>query len=147
MNCCRAQAEVRNEREFGLLVFELVARLEDSHAVVEKGSADPPAPDLPEWDPGIACLIDDCGKPVIYVVEPGSPAETDGVKVGMTVASVNGISAGDAMKRWMDLQRKYFGYSSNRTLEYDAARSFSSRARRGKGVVGTAITGRFIAAD
>ena len=44
---------VETEEQFGLLVEELVARLEDSHAVVLEGSAaTPPVPDLPQWDPG-----------------------------------------------------------------------------------------------
>ena len=39
----RAEA-VKTEEQFGLLVEELVARLEDSHAFVQAGSATPPPP-------------------------------------------------------------------------------------------------------
>ncbi len=125
----RAQ-ELQTEREFGLLVEELVARLEDSHAVVLAGSEQPPEPDLPEWDPGIACLIDDRDRPVVYVVEPSSPAEKAGVKIGMAIVSVNGIPAEDAMRNWMRLISRYFGASSERVLRYDAARGFLSQDRR-----------------
>jgi carboxyl-terminal processing protease len=127
-------AKVHTDREFGLLVEELVARLEDSHAIVEAGSELPPDPDLPEWDPGVACLIDDKGNPVVYVVESGSPAEAAGLRVGMTVVSVNGVPAKEAMDLWMREQRKYFGYSSDRLLEYDAARGFLQQYERGTDV-------------
>jgi RNA polymerase sigma factor (sigma-70 family) len=81
-------AGVRTEREFGLLVEEMVARLEDSHAVVQAGTAEPPWPDLPKWDPGLACLIDDRGRMVVYSVDQGSPAEKTGVRPGLSVVSV-----------------------------------------------------------
>jgi carboxyl-terminal processing protease len=119
----RAQA-AGTEEQFGLLVEELVARLEDTHALVQVGTARPPVPSLPQWDPGLACLIDNRGRPVVYVVERGSPAEQVGVRPGMIVVSVNGRAAEDAMNQWMQEQRRYFGYSSARKLKYDAARGF-----------------------
>jgi C-terminal processing protease CtpA/Prc len=114
----------QTEEQFGLLVLELVARLEDSHAVVLEGSARPPDPGLPEWDPGIACLIDDRDRPVIYVVGRSTPAWSAGVRPGMTVVSVNDVPAAEAIAKWMKRLRTYFGYSSERYLKYDAARMF-----------------------
>jgi len=113
-------AQVRNEDEFGLLVEELVARLEDSHALVQAGTATPPAPDLPAWDPGFACLSDDRGRSVVYSVLSGSPAEKVGIFPGMTLVSANGIAAEDLMTQWMKQLKTYFGYSSERVLKYEA---------------------------
>jgi carboxyl-terminal processing protease len=122
---------VKTEREFGLLVEELVATLEDSHAVVLAGSAQPPEPDLPEWDPGVACMIDDRDRPVVYAVEPGSPAEKAGINIGMEIVSVNGIPADNVMKDWMRKTSQYYGASSQRVLRYDAARGFLCQMRKG----------------
>ena len=127
----RAEA-VETEEQFGLLVEELVARLEDSHAYVHEGSATPPSAGFPEWDPWLACLIDDRGRPVLYAVSPRTPAWKAGVRPGMTVLSVNGVPAAEAMDRWMKRQRKYVGYSSERYLRYDAARFFHRQMKKGR---------------
>ncbi len=94
-----------------------MARLEDSHAYVHKGTATPPSAGFPEWDPWLASLIDDRGRPVLYAVNPRTPAWKAGVRPGMTVVSVNGVPAAEAMDRWMQHQRKYVGYSSERYLK------------------------------
>ncbi len=49
----------------------------------------------------------------------------------MTVLSVNGVPAAEAMDRWMQRQRRYVGYSSERYLRYDAARFFHRQAEKG----------------
>lgn len=121
---------VRTERDFGLLVEELVARLEDSHAVVLPGSAAPPVPDLPQWGPGLVCLIDDRDRPVVFAVEPGSSAKLAGITPGSAVVSVNGTPAEQALRQWMKLQRTFSGYSSERTLLHDAARAFLLQPNR-----------------
>jgi carboxyl-terminal processing protease len=122
---------VETEKDFGLLVEELVARLEDSHASVLEGSASPPSPGFPEWGPWIDCLIDDRDRPVVYSISPRTHAWKAGVRPGMAVVSVNGVPAGEAMDHWMQRQRKYVGYSSDRYLRYDAARWFVRQPRRG----------------
>ncbi len=61
--------KVKTDEEFGLLCMQLVARLEDSHAQLLAGTAQLPAPPLPKWGPGFACLIDDKGKPVVYYID------------------------------------------------------------------------------
>jgi RNA polymerase sigma factor (sigma-70 family) len=126
--------QVRTEREFGLLVEEMVARLEDSHAVVQAGTAQPPAPDLPKWDPGLACLIDVRGRMVVYSVDRGSPAEKGGIRPGMTVVSLNGMPAEDAIVQCTNWLRKYIGYSSERALRYDAVRDCVRQQKRGSKV-------------
>lgn len=127
----RADA-VETQEPFGLLVEELVARLEDSHAFVQPGTATPPrTPGLPEWDAWLACLIDDRGRPVLYSVSPRTPAWQAGVRPGMTVLSVNGVPAAEAIDRWMRLQSRYVGYSSERYMRYDAARVFHRQTERG----------------
>jgi RNA polymerase sigma factor (sigma-70 family) len=124
-------ARASTDDEFGLLVERLVARLEDSHAVVMPGSARPPTPNLPQWDPGVACLIDDHGRPVVFDVARGSPAERAGIKAGQAVVSVDGVPAAELVDAWMGRTKAYFGYSSERTLRHDAARAFLQQARRG----------------
>jgi RNA polymerase sigma factor (sigma-70 family) len=124
-------ASAETEKQFGLLVLELVARLEDSHAVVLEGSATPPDPGLPEWDPFLACMIDDRGRPVVYTVGRSTPAWKAGLRPGMTVLAVNGVPAEEAIARWMKQQRTYYGYSSERYLRYDAARLYHRQKKEG----------------
>lgn len=123
--------EVENDDEFGLLCMELVARLEDSHAYLHAGSRRPPVPPYAAWDPGFACLIDDRGEPAVYHVDPGSPAAEAGVEIGMTVLSIDGKPARQAIDECMTEVSRYAGYSSRRYLEYQAARWFVRRSERG----------------
>ncbi|WP_422925059.1 sigma-70 family RNA polymerase sigma factor [Singulisphaera sp. PoT] len=115
-------AMVGDDQQFGLLVEEMVARLEDTHAQVIEGKARPPAPKLPEWDPGFACLIDARGRPVVYSILRGSPAEKAGIRVGMAVVSANEVPAETLLNEGMSRLKRYFGYSSDRSLKYDAVR-------------------------
>jgi C-terminal processing protease CtpA/Prc len=126
----RAQ-QVKTNKEFGLLCMELVARLEDSHAYLMEGSAKLPEVSSPQWDPGFACLIDDRGKPVVFYVDRGGPAEKAGVKVGMTVLSVNGEDVDKYLEKRMRQMRKYGGYSSERYMLYHAAQWLGMQAERG----------------
>lgn len=112
---------IKDEGEFGLLCMELVARLEDSHAQLGRGTAAPPAIPLPRFDPGFACLIDDRGKPVVYYVDQGGPAKQAGVRVGMTVLSLQGKPAQEILAAQMKQLSHYVGYSSDRYLRYHAA--------------------------
>lgn len=123
--------EVKTDEEFGLLCMELVARLEDSHAYLMNGTAQVPSVEFPRYDPGFACLIDDRGKPAVYYVDKGGPADAAGVKVGMTVVSVNGEDAGEHMQRRMKETKRYSGYSSDRYLLYHAAQWLGRQIERG----------------
>ncbi len=127
-------ATVKTDSEFGLLCMQLVACLKDSHAYVVAGSAKVPDLPLPQWDPGLACLLDDRERLVVFHVDPGGPADKAGAKVGMIVLSVNEKPAAEAMKDWMKLTSTYVGYSSDRALRYDAARMFVRQHRRGEKV-------------
>lgn len=123
--------QVRTQHEFGLLVEELVARLQDNHAIVQAGTVQPPEPDLPQWDSGVYCLTDDRGRPVIYSVEPDSSDQKAWVKPGMTVVSVNGVAAEEAIRERMQQSDRYFGESSKRVARYDATRQFLCQERYG----------------
>ena len=129
----RAKA-CQSDEQFCHLCLELVARLEDSHASLLKGTAEPAWPPFPSWDPGLACLIDDQGRPVVYHLDDNGPAKLAGVKIGMTVLSVNGKPAADALKECMEKITKYAGYSSDRYLGYQAARWFARQTERGADV-------------
>jgi C-terminal processing protease CtpA/Prc len=125
---------VDNERDFGLLCMEMVARLEDSHAAVGPGSAMPPTPEFPSWDPGFACLVGEPGKPVVYHVDAGGPADKAGVRPGMAVASIGGLAADEAMAGRMKELSRYAGYSSDRYLRYHAAQLLPRVAGNGQAV-------------
>lgn len=112
---------VQTDEEFGLLCMELVARLQDSHAELQPGSAELPRLAFPQWDPGFACLIDDQNLPVVYYVDIGSPAKGAGIKPGMTVVSINGMPADQCLQNVMLQLNRYTGYSSDRYLMYHAA--------------------------
>jgi len=123
--------EIATDEEFGLVCLELVARLEDSHAALSKGTRELPQVPFARWDAGFACLVDDRGEPAVYHVDPGGPAESAGVKVGMTVVSIDGTPAAEAIERSMRQLSRYVGYSSDRYLRYDAARHFYRRMEEG----------------
>jgi len=139
----RAQT-VQTDEEFGLLCMELTARLQDSHAHLLNGRADRPYIPFPSWDPGFACLLDDRDRPVVYYVDRNGPAEKERVKVGMTVVSINGIPAEEALLKTMNQLCKYQGYSSERYLRYHAARFFIRQMNQGAGAefIMTDIKGR-----
>jgi carboxyl-terminal processing protease len=123
--------EVETEEQFGLLCLEMVARLEDSHAQLLPGTRQPPWPASPRWDPGFACLVDDRGAPVVYYVDQGGPADEAGVRIGMTVLSIDGKPADEAIEACMRRTAKYAGYSSRRYLRYQATRWFVRQMQRG----------------
>jgi carboxyl-terminal processing protease len=123
--------QVKDDASFGLLCMELVARLQDSHAVLSAGTSKPPTVRMPEWDVGFACLTDDRGRPVVFDVVHGSPADDAGVKPGMAVVSVNGKPAEEGITDTVSRLGRYWGYSSDRTLRYDAVRLFARQEQRG----------------
>jgi C-terminal processing protease CtpA/Prc len=125
---------VKTHDEFGLLCLELVARLEDSHAYLMDGLAKVPVISTPRWDPGFACLIDDRDQPVIYHVDKGSSAERAGVRVGMTVWSLNGKPADQVLREIMVRASQYQGYSSQRYLRYHAAQWLGRQMAQGDAV-------------
>ncbi len=126
--------KIKTDERFGLLCMELIAKLKDGHAVLVGGKAKVPSPPLPRWGPGFSCLVDDRGNPVVYYVDSNGPAKRAGIKVGMTVVSVNGKLAEKALGDSMARLGKYYGYSSKRHLQYDAARNFLRQKRKGKRV-------------
>ena len=123
-------SDIPTRARFCLLCQELVACLEDSHAYVTAGEFDPVSPPLPRWDPGFACLIDDQGRPVVYFVDAGSPAEVAGLCVGMTVLELNGLPVEEVIAKQASVVGKYVGYSSERLLRYHTARSFARQTQR-----------------
>ncbi|MFO0946224.1 MAG: S41 family peptidase [Planctomycetota bacterium] len=127
-------AEVKSDAEFGLLCLELLAALEDSHAQLLAGTADVPKIPFPEWDAGFACLRDDRDQPVVYYVAPKSNAERAGLKVGMTIRSLNNKPSASALAAMETLLRKYISYSSERTVRYDAVRLFARQMTEGANV-------------
>ena len=124
------QAEqVHTDAEFGLLVERLVARLKDSHAVVVAGSAAVPAPDLPQWDAGFTCLADDRDRPVVYAVQPDTSAGRAGVTPGTVVVAIDGVPGERRIAAQMARLAEWSGYSSDRSLRYDAVRTFACGSR------------------
>jgi nitrous oxidase accessory protein NosD len=113
-------AKIKTDSEFGRLCLELVARLEDSHAVLGEGRLDVPSVPFPNWHSGFACLLGEGDKPMIYCVVPDSPAEKAGLSPGMILAEVNGQPAATAMERLMRQARQYSGFSSERFLRCQA---------------------------
>ncbi len=124
--------EVKDDREFGLLCAELVARLEDSHAYLMDGAVRVPQIAGPEWDAGFSCLEDDRGRAAVYYVDKGGPADKAGVKVGMVVLRVDGNDVKDVIERTMTEIKRYSGFSSERQLRYVAHHFFMRQMEKGK---------------
>jgi C-terminal processing protease CtpA/Prc len=122
---------VQTDEEFGLLCLRLVARMQDNHALLQPGKAKLPALSYPQFDPGFSCLIDDRGRAVVFHLDRNGPARQAGVKIGMAVVSINGRSADEATAETMKLFSTYSGYSSERTLRFDATRMFMRQMNRG----------------
>jgi C-terminal processing protease CtpA/Prc len=123
--------EVADDRDFGLLCMEMVARLEDTHAVVSDGTAKRPKPPMAQWHPGCGCVQDDRGEPVVYYLAKESPAAEAGMELGMTILFVNGKPAARVLKDHMRSLSKYFGFSSDRHLRYLATQRITHQLRRG----------------
>ena len=103
---------IKTHDEFALLCQRLLARLEDSHAHLVRGTAQPAVPPFPRWDPGFACLLDDQGAPVVYYVDKNSPAEAAGLRIGLTIRELNGQPAREAFEECINRYREYAGFSS-----------------------------------
>ena len=71
---------------------------------------------------------------MVYHVGRASEAWAAGVRPGMTVISVNGMAADEAIRQWMQQRRTYFGYSSERLLRYDALRFFLRQRQQNSAV-------------
>jgi carboxyl-terminal processing protease len=126
--------QVKTDEDFGLLCLKLVARMQDSHAVLQAGAARLPSVEFPRFDPGFSCLIDDRGRPVVFHLDRNGPARQAGVKAGMAVVSINGKPADEAIADTMKLFSTYSGYSSERTLRFDATRMFMRQMKQGDSV-------------
>jgi C-terminal processing protease CtpA/Prc len=126
--------DVKTDEQFGLLVCELVARLEDSHAYVAPGTAKPPRVAFPQWDAGFACLVDDRGKPVVYHVDRKGPAAAVGLRPGVTVVKIDDKAADQAIDETMKHASRYASFSSERLLRYQSTRWFVRQHEHGKKV-------------
>ena len=67
---------------------------------------------------------------MVYHVDPGKTAERAGVKIGMTIVSVNGRLAAEVIEETMAQAKRYSGYSSERYLRYHAAQWFVRQMRK-----------------
>jgi len=72
---------------------------------------------------------------VVYYVDKGGPAQAAGVHVGMTVLSMNGQPASEAVEACVQQVSRYAGYSSRRYLRYQGARWFTRQMDRGAAVM------------
>ncbi len=122
--------ELKSDDQFGRLCLELVAQLQDSHAQLLTAAAQVPQVPFPRWDAGFACLADDRGKPVVYFVAPNSAAAAAGLRIGMTVETINDVSATEAIESTMKQLSRYVGYSSERYLRYHAFRFFARQMQQ-----------------
>jgi len=124
--------DVKTDDEFGVLCIELVARLEDSHAYLMPGAIDLPEIPGPQWDAGFSCIEDDQGRPAVYYVDPGGPAQEAEVKVGMVVAKVDANDVAGVIGETMARLKKYGGFSSERCLRYHAFHFFMRQMEKGR---------------
>ncbi len=123
---------ITTNEQFGMLCLQLVARLEDSHAALLPAKAQLPRPPFPQWDPGFACLLDNRDRPVVFYLDRAGPAEKAGVAIGMTVTKVDGRPVVEVMEAWNKRATRYAGFSSQRYLNYQAARMFCRQLAHGQ---------------
>jgi C-terminal processing protease CtpA/Prc len=102
--------------------------------VLEPGRATLPEAPLPGWDAGFACLMDDRGWPVVYWLDPNGSAAKAGLKAGDAIISVNGKRAADLLDEMKKLLSTWYGFSSDRVLEYDAVRWIGRQMKQGDAV-------------
>ena len=115
--------EVETDEQFGLLCLELVARLEDSHAFVSKGTRNPPANTLSPLGSRIGLSDRRSRKAGGVLRRPGRTGRSGGSPNRYdAIVSINGTSASEAIRQCMRQTAKYSGYSSQRYLGYQAAR-------------------------
>ncbi|MCA9291657.1 MAG: hypothetical protein KDA25_11060, partial [Phycisphaerales bacterium] len=115
-----------DDESFGLLCMELVARLEDSHAHLMKGTVDVPTPPIPRWGTGVFCLEDDEGRALVYHVASDDARE---IRVGDVVTQVDGRPAGAAIADLGAQVSRYVGFSSPHLRRHDMFRALATRER------------------
>ena len=113
-------AKVKTDSEFGLLCLELLARLEDSHAILGESRLEVPSVPFPNWNSGFTCLLGEADKAVVYFVVPDGPADKAGIRPGMSLLAVNGQPAEKVMEQRMKEARQHSGFSSDRFLRCQA---------------------------
>lgn len=125
-------AAATSDDEFGLVCLELVARLEDSHAELLPALRDVPTPPASmRWDSGFVCMEDDRGMPVVYHVDPKSPASRARITPGLTILAIDDEPTSAIIARTEAELRRWTGYSSDRYLRYHAVHFFHRRANKG----------------
>lgn len=124
-----------DDEALGLVMVQLVAALEDSHAVVMPGTRPVPALPLPRYSPGVACLEDDRGRVVVYAIDPAGPAAAARLRPGDVVRTIDGRPAAEAIADLDATMRRWVGHSSDRVRRHDAHRAVLARR-----AAGTAVT-------
>ncbi len=123
---------VGSDEDLGRLCIKLIARLQDSHAGLMKGTSDAPHINYPKWDSGFACLKGAEGNAIVYYVAEGSPADRKGIRPGMTVTEINGIKIADAILQAERETSEYIGYSTVQYQTYDTYRRFARQQSQGE---------------
>lgn len=126
--------EVGTDEEFAWLCMEMIARLNDSHAILMAGSCKVPQIGLPQWDAGFSCLKDAEGDAVVYYVAEGGSADRKGVEPGMVVVEINGVGVDAVIQKARCEINKCIGYSTCQYLDYHTYRWFVRQHTEGEKV-------------
>lgn len=112
-----------DDAAFAEVCIRLVARLEDDDVRLMPGTRQPPLVEPSPFGPGLACLVDDRDRLVVFHVTPGGSAEALDIRPGDVVSKIDGRPAMDVLVDRERVVADRRGFPSPRALRRHVART------------------------